>query len=164
MKKVVIGFCLIIALLIVAVLLLPFLIDLNNYKDRYQPMIEEALNRKIVLNDLRLTIIPRIGVRIDGFTVMDDPAFSQTPFASLTSLDIGIKLMPARINRSEALLPGQYVMYPQKSVRLPYLPDPNASGIAIHDLATGYSWLYGVITVLFALFAGWVSALIFRRT
>jgi AsmA protein len=101
MKKVVIGFCLIIALLIVAVLLLPFLIDLNNYKDRYQPMIEEALNRKIVLNDLRLTIIPIIGVRIAGFTVMDDPAFSQTPFASLTSLDIGIKLMPLLTGRVE---------------------------------------------------------------
>jgi uncharacterized protein involved in outer membrane biogenesis len=101
MKKVVIGFCLIIALLIVAVLLLPFLIDLNNYKDRYQPMIEEALNRKIVLNDLRLTIIPRIGVRIAGFTVMDDPAFSRTPFASLTSLDIGIKLMPLLTGRVE---------------------------------------------------------------
>jgi uncharacterized protein involved in outer membrane biogenesis len=101
MKKVVIGFCLIIALLIVAVLLLPFLIDLNNYKDRYQPMIEEALNRKIVLNDLRLTIIPRIGVRIAGFTVMDDPAFSQTPFASLTSLDVGIKLIPLLTGRVE---------------------------------------------------------------
>lgn len=101
MKKVVIGFCLIIALLIVAVLLLPFLIDLNNYKDRYQPMIEEALNRKIVLSDLRLTIIPRIGVRIAGFTVMDDPAFSRTPFASLTSLDIGIKFMPLLTGRVE---------------------------------------------------------------
>ena len=94
MKNVLIGFSLVIALLIVTVLLLPFLIDLNTYKDRYQPMIEDALNRKIVLNDVRLTIIPRLGVRIAGFTVMDDPAFSSTPFASLTSLDVGIKLMP----------------------------------------------------------------------
>ncbi|MDQ6735833.1 MAG: AsmA family protein, partial [Nitrospirota bacterium] len=101
MKNVLIGFSLVIALLIVAVLLLPFLIDLNNYKDRYQPMIEEALNRKVALHDLRLTIIPRIGVRIAGFTVMDDPAFSQTPFASLTSLDIGIKLIPLLRGRVE---------------------------------------------------------------
>lgn len=34
----------------------------------------------------------------------------------------------------------------------------------IHDLATSASWLYGVVTVLLALFAGWVAALIFRRT
>ena len=94
MKKALAGFGLLIALLIVAVLLLPFVIDLNDYKDRYQPMIEDALNRKVVLDEVRLTIIPRIGARIAGFTVMDDPAFSSAPFASLTSLDIGIKLMP----------------------------------------------------------------------
>lgn len=34
----------------------------------------------------------------------------------------------------------------------------------IHDLATAASWLYGVVTVLLALFAGWIAALIFRRT
>ncbi|HKN87313.1 MAG TPA: AsmA family protein, partial [Nitrospiraceae bacterium] len=102
MKKALVGFGIVIALLIVAVLLLPFLIDLNDYKDRYQPMIEDALNRKVVLDEVRLTIIPRIGVRIAGFTVMDDPAFSRTPFASLASLDIGIKLMPLLRGQVEA--------------------------------------------------------------
>jgi uncharacterized protein (TIGR02186 family) len=34
----------------------------------------------------------------------------------------------------------------------------------IHDLATSTSVLYGIVTVLLALFAGWLSALIFRRT
>jgi uncharacterized protein (TIGR02186 family) len=34
----------------------------------------------------------------------------------------------------------------------------------IHDLATRASWLYGVVTVLLALAAGWVAAFFFRRT
>jgi len=34
----------------------------------------------------------------------------------------------------------------------------------IHDLATTQSFLYGVVTVLLALFSGWVAALLFRRT
>jgi uncharacterized protein (TIGR02186 family) len=34
----------------------------------------------------------------------------------------------------------------------------------IHDLATGASWLYGIVTVLLALAAGWVAAFLFRRT
>lgn len=34
----------------------------------------------------------------------------------------------------------------------------------IHDLATAGSWGYGVLTVMLALFAGWIAALIFRRT
>lgn len=34
----------------------------------------------------------------------------------------------------------------------------------IHDLATNASLLYGIVTVLFALFAGWIAAWLFRRT
>jgi uncharacterized protein (TIGR02186 family) len=34
----------------------------------------------------------------------------------------------------------------------------------IHDLATTQSFLYGVATVLVALFAGWIASLLFRRT
>lgn len=34
----------------------------------------------------------------------------------------------------------------------------------IHDLATTQSFLYGVVTVLLALFSGWIAALLFRRT
>lgn len=33
----------------------------------------------------------------------------------------------------------------------------------IHDLATNVSWLYGVVTVLLALAAGWGAAFVFRR-
>lgn len=33
----------------------------------------------------------------------------------------------------------------------------------IHDLATQTSWIYGIVTVMLALVAGWVSAFLFRR-
>ncbi len=81
-------------LLIGTILSLPFLIDLNKYQDQYKPPIEEALNRKIQLQDIRLTIWPRIGARVVGFAVLDDPAFENGPFTSLTSLDVGVGLMP----------------------------------------------------------------------
>ena len=86
----VIGFL----LLVGVILALPFLIDLNRYQDRYKPLIEEALNRKVQLQDIRLTIWPRLGVRVGGVTILDDPSFSTGPFASLTSLDVGVKLLP----------------------------------------------------------------------
>lgn len=92
--KFVIGFGVFILLAIGLILSLPFLIDLNKYQDHYKPLIEDALNRKIQLQDIRLTIWPRIGARVGGFTVLDDPTFSSGPFASLTSLDVGVKLMP----------------------------------------------------------------------
>ncbi len=78
-----------------AVLLaLPFLVDLNPYVARYKPQIEEALHRTVELKDIRLTIWPRLGARVDGFAILDDPKFGASPFASFTSLDVGVRLWP----------------------------------------------------------------------
>jgi uncharacterized protein involved in outer membrane biogenesis len=101
MKKIVIGLFTVIILLLGGLLTLPFLVDLASYQDRYKPLIEEALNRKIELQGIRLTIWPRLGARVVGFTVMDDPAFSSNPFAALTSLDVGVKLLPLLSKRVE---------------------------------------------------------------
>src|SRR5688572_33234176 len=92
--KIVIGLLLVVVLAVGVILALPFLIDLNKYQDQYKPLIEDALNRKIQLQDIRLTIWPQIGARVAGFTVLDDPAFDSGTFASLTSMDIGVKVMP----------------------------------------------------------------------
>jgi len=92
--KIVGGLLVIIILLLGVILSLPFLVDLNKYQDHYKPLIEEALNRKVQMQDIRLTIWPRIGARVGGFTILDDPSFSSGPFASLTSLDVGVKLIP----------------------------------------------------------------------
>ncbi|MGE3977897.1 MAG: AsmA family protein [Nitrospira sp.] len=92
--KILIGLFVVVLLLVGVVVALPFLIDLNKYQDRYKPIIEDALNRKVQLQDIRLTIWPRVGARVAGFAVLDDPSFGSAPFASLSSLDVGVKLMP----------------------------------------------------------------------
>ncbi|CUS35258.1 AsmA family protein [Candidatus Nitrospira nitrificans] len=92
--KIAIGLLVLVGLLVGVALALPFLIDLNKYQDQYKPLIEDALNRKVQLQDIRLTVWPRIGARVTGFAVLDDQAFSADPFASLSSLDVGVKLMP----------------------------------------------------------------------
>jgi AsmA protein len=92
--KIVIGLLIAVALMVGIILALPFLVDLNKYQDQYKPLLEDALNRKVQLKDIRLTIWPRIGARVADVVVLDDPAFNSSPFTSLTSLDIGVKLMP----------------------------------------------------------------------
>ena len=101
MMKVLLGIGAFIILLVILVILLPFIVDLNQYQAHYRPIIEEALQRKIELKDIRLTIFPRLGVRIAGFAVLDDPTFSSDPFASLTSLDVGVRLRPLLSKRVE---------------------------------------------------------------
>lgn len=92
--KIVIGVLVVVVLAGGTILALPFLIDLAKYQDQYKPLIEEALNRKVQLQDIRLTIWPQIGAKVAGFSVLDDPVFGSSPFASLTSLEVGVKLMP----------------------------------------------------------------------
>ena len=92
--KIVIGLLIVVVVVVGVILALPFLIDLNKHQDQYKPLIEDALNRKVQWQDIRLTMWPRIGARVAGFAVLDDPAFGSSPFTSLTSLDVGVKLMP----------------------------------------------------------------------
>lgn len=92
--KILVGISVVVLLFIILIIALPFLIDLNKYQDRYRPLIEEALNRKVELKDIRLTIWPRIGARLVGFIVQDDPVFRTGPFASLSSLDVAVRLLP----------------------------------------------------------------------
>ena len=99
--KIVIGLLIVVALVLGGILALPFLIDLNKYKDQYKPLIEDALNRKVQVQDIRLTIWPRIGARVAGVAVLDDPAFGSSPFTSLTSLDVGVKLLPLLTGKVE---------------------------------------------------------------
>ncbi|NJN70106.1 MAG: AsmA family protein [Nitrospira sp.] len=92
--KILLGLVVVVVVLVGLVLSLPFLVDLNKYQDQYKPLIEDALNRKVQLQDIRLTIWPRIGASVAGFAVLDDPSFGSGPFASLSSLDVGVKPMP----------------------------------------------------------------------
>ncbi len=99
--KMLIGLGMALVLIVGIVLALPFLVDLSRYQDQYKPAIEAALNRKIQLQEIRLTVWPRLGARVTGFTVLDDPAFGAGPFASLASLDVGVQLRPLLSGRVE---------------------------------------------------------------
>ena len=92
--KIVVSILIAVVLAVGVIISLPFLIDLNKYQDQYKPLIEDALNRKVQIQDIRLTIWPQFGARVAGFTVLDDPAFGSSLFTSLQSLDVGVKLMP----------------------------------------------------------------------
>src|SRR5207249_8442836 len=52
--KVIVGLLIVLVLLVGSLLALPFLVDLASYQDQYKPLIENALNRKIQLQGIRL--------------------------------------------------------------------------------------------------------------
>ena len=94
MKKIFLIGLALLALIAIAVLTLPPLVDLASYKSRYLPLVEDALQRKVDVGEVRFRIFPTPSVRISGLNVSDSPAFSQGPFFTAQQIRLKLKLWP----------------------------------------------------------------------
>src|SRR3970040_2009927 len=100
MKKALLITGAVIALLVVGALLLPPFINLGYYKARYLPLVEEALQRKVEVEEVRLRIVPSPAIRLSALKVSDNPAFSKEPFFTAKQVRLKLKFWP--------LLKGQF--------------------------------------------------------
>ncbi len=82
------------ALLVLIILSLPYLLDLNRYRDQYLPVLEKALNRNIEVEDVRLTLFPTLGVQLHNVVIADDPVFSSKPFLTVPSVQVAVQWRP----------------------------------------------------------------------
>ena len=89
------------ALLVLIILSLPYLLDLNRYRDQYLPVLEKALNRHIEVEDVRLTLFPTLGVRLQNVVIADDPIFSSKPFLTVPSVQVAVQWRPLLQRRFE---------------------------------------------------------------
>jgi len=94
MKKIFLIGLALLALIAIAVLTLPPLVDLAPYKSRYLPLVEDALQRKIDVGEVGFRIFPAPSVRLSGLNVSDSPAFSQGPFFTAQQIRLKLKLWP----------------------------------------------------------------------
>ena len=76
------------------ILMLPFLLDLNRYRDQYLPVLEQALHRKVAVEDVRLTLFPTLGVQLRDVVIIDDLAFSSKPFLTVPSVQVIVQWRP----------------------------------------------------------------------
>jgi AsmA protein len=93
MKKLLIVVGTVVVLLILAVLVLPFFIDANQFKPTLETDISKALGRKVEIGNIQLAIFSG-GVTIDNVSIGDDPAFSSSPFLTAKQLTVGVSLLP----------------------------------------------------------------------
>ena len=91
MRKIMVVVTIVLVLLVFLVLSLPFLLDLNRYRDQYLPVLEQALHRKVAVEDVRLTLFPTLGVQLRDVVIADDLAFSSKPFLTVPSVQVAIK-------------------------------------------------------------------------
>jgi AsmA protein len=94
MRKLVIAVVAVAVLLVVVMLLLPHLIDVNQYHGEIQAQLQNRLNRPVKLGAMSLAVFP-LRVQAQDVTIGEDPRYRSTvPFAAVEELDISVKLFP----------------------------------------------------------------------
>src|SRR5215470_2379839 len=93
MKKVIHWIAIIIAILIVLILVLPFVINVNDFRPRIESELTNALGRKVTVGNLSLSLWSG-SLAADNIAISDDPAFGNASFVKAESLKVGVNLIP----------------------------------------------------------------------
>jgi uncharacterized protein involved in outer membrane biogenesis len=87
--------------ILAALLILPSLIDLAMFKRTYLPLVEEALHRRVDVNEVRLGLVPMPSIRLSSLRVSDGPASSGDTFFSAQQVRLQVKFFPLLRGRFE---------------------------------------------------------------
>jgi AsmA protein len=81
-------------LIAVAAIALPLIVNPNNYKGQITTAAKDKTGRDLSINDIKLRVLPWLGVKVTGVTVGNAAGFGAEPFAQVGEADVGVKLMP----------------------------------------------------------------------
>ncbi len=94
MKKFLIFTGIFMALIFCVLIILPFVIDINDIVAKQIPGIEKKIHRKVTIGDVKLTIITGLGAEINNVTISNHPDFRQQNFVSIDRLKATVQLLP----------------------------------------------------------------------
>src|SRR5712671_711915 len=83
----------VVGVLIVLVLVVPFLIPVNQFRPTIEEKASAALGRKVQLGNISLSLISG-SLSAEALSIGDDPKFSSAPFLTAKSLNVGVEIMP----------------------------------------------------------------------
>jgi AsmA protein len=94
MRKLGIAVAIIVVLLVAAALIVPHLIDINQYHGKIQTQLERRLGRQVSLGNMGLSLFPP-SFEVANTTIAEDPQFaSGHPFATADKLSVSVKFWP----------------------------------------------------------------------
>lgn len=85
--------------LIVLILVLPFLIPVNQFRPTIEEKASAALGRKVQLGNLSLSLLSG-SLSADNLSIGDDSKFSSSPFLTANSFKVGVELFPLIFSKS----------------------------------------------------------------
>jgi AsmA protein len=83
----------ILGVLILALIALPFGLNVNTFRPRLQSELSAALGRKVTVGNMGLSLFAG-SLSADDIAIADDPAFGSNPFVRAKSLKVGVELRP----------------------------------------------------------------------
>lgn len=82
-------------LIVVAAIVIPLVVDPNDYKDDIAEAVEAKTGRQLVMEgDLGLSVFPWLALDIGPTRLANAPGFSDRPFAAVEQVSVRIKLLP----------------------------------------------------------------------
>src|SRR5438270_8336106 len=94
MRKLAIAALVLVVLLVAAVLIVPHLIDINQYHSQIQEQLQKRLGRPVTLGEMSLGLFPP-SFQVNNAVIAEDPRFnSSQPFANVEKLAVSVKLLP----------------------------------------------------------------------
>ena len=95
MGKLIKGLLGIIGLLVVVAVVVPLVVDPNEYKGEITAAVKESTGRELIIDgDLKLSLFPWIGIEIGKASLSNAAGFGDKPFAAIDEVNVKVKLLP----------------------------------------------------------------------
>ena len=93
---------LVFVLVIVAALVLPMMIDPNDYRDQIGDAVRKQTGRELVIEgELNLSVVPWLGVEVGRASLSNAPGLGDEPMLAIDGASVGVRLMPLLSRRLE---------------------------------------------------------------
>jgi AsmA protein len=99
MKRALKIVAIVVAVLIVIVLVLPFVVNVNDYRPRIESELTDALGRNVTVGNLSLSLWSG-SLAADNIAIADDTSFSKSPFIQAQKLNVGVELVPLILSKT----------------------------------------------------------------
>jgi len=93
MNKTLRNILIVVGVLVVLILIVPFLIPVNQFRPTIEEKASAALGRKVQLGNLSLSLISG-SLSAEELSIGDDPKFSSSPFLTAKSVKVGVEILP----------------------------------------------------------------------
>lgn len=101
----------VVAAILVLLVILPYLIPVNQFRPTIEEKASAALGRKVQLGNLSFSLLGG-SLSAENLSIGDDPKFSPSPFLTAKSLKVGVEIFPLIFSKS-LIVTGVTIVEPQ---------------------------------------------------